>query len=175
MYVYLLLLFLVCITILFTLVLLSLLWTTIVGRVPYLPTPQERVKKVIQFANIKKGEKAVDLGSGDGRIVIALAQAGAEAHGYELNVFYVLFSRWKIRRLHLEKKAFIHWRNFFHVDLDDYDIVTFFAISYVLKDLERKLRNEIKKTTRVISISYKLKTWPIEKKEDFVFLYKKLF
>lgn len=153
--------------------LLSLVWTTVAGGIPYLPTNTRRVKQIIDLAHIQKGEKAVDLGSGDGRIVIALAQAGAEAHGLELNVFYVLLSRYNIYKAGLRGKAFIHWKNFFHVDLSSYDVITGYCISYLMRKLEMKLQREIKPKTRVVTTSYAFKTWQYSKRIDHAFLYKK--
>ena len=49
----------------------------------------EIVEKMILLADVKPGQKAIDFGSGDGRLVIAMARAGAEAHGYEINPFLV--------------------------------------------------------------------------------------
>ena len=53
---------------------------------PYVPTAEERVAKMVSLVKVKPHEKAADLGSGDGRIVIALALSGAEAHGYEVSL-----------------------------------------------------------------------------------------
>lgn len=153
-------------------ILISLIFTTIFGGIPYLPTHPERIKDMLQLANIKKGEKAVDLGSGDGRIVIAMAQRGAIAHGYELNLFYVLLSRWNIRKAGLTGKAFIHWRNFFHVNLSSYDVIMCYGISYLIKRIEKKLKKEIKPSARVIATSYAFKDWKYSRKKDYAFLYK---
>jgi Xaa-Pro aminopeptidase len=60
---------------------------------PFVLTGSRTVKTMTALANIQPGEKAADLGSGDGRILIAIARAGAEAHGYEINPFLVLWSR----------------------------------------------------------------------------------
>lgn len=155
-------------------ILFSLIWTTIIGGVPYVSTDKTRVKQIIKLANIKKGEKAVDLGSGDGRIVIALAQGGAEAHGFELNLFYVLLSRYKIDKAGLRGKAFIHWKNFFTADLSPYDVITSYGVSYIMNKLEKKLKKEVKSTARVITTSYSFKTWKYSRRVEYVFLYKKL-
>lgn len=53
--------------------------------IPYFQTSRYRVQAMIDLANIKPGEKAADLGTGDGRIAIALAQAGAVVDAYELD------------------------------------------------------------------------------------------
>ena len=50
---------------------------------------REVVEKMIEFAKLKKGEKVVDLGSGDGRVVLEFARKGVEVHGYEINPLLV--------------------------------------------------------------------------------------
>src|SRR5688572_29583519 len=79
---------------------------------PFLPTYTQTADRMIEKLNLKQGDKFADLGSGDGRLVIAAAQKGAEAHGYEINPVLVLWSRQKIKRLRLEDRAFIHWKSF---------------------------------------------------------------
>ena len=83
---------------------------------PFVPSGSETVKRMVKLGDIHWGEKAADLGSGDGRIVIGLAKAGAEAHGYEINPFLVLWSRRQIRRAGLSDKAFVHWTSFWKQD-----------------------------------------------------------
>ena len=135
---------------------------------------KEVVKRMLAFSRIKKGEKFADLGSGDGRIVIAFAKAGTEAHGYEINPFLVLYSRWKIRKEGLRGRAFVHWRNFWNEDLGKYDVVIVFQISYLMVKLGRKLKQELKKGSRIISNKWKIRNWPIDKESDVgtgVYLY----
>src|SRR3990167_6554218 len=64
----------------------------------YVPTGRTKIKKIIELANIKPGDRAVDLGSGDGRLVIALAKSGGESHGYEINPWLVRLARKNIRQ-----------------------------------------------------------------------------
>jgi Protein-L-isoaspartate carboxylmethyltransferase len=83
------------------------LWFVLRGA-PYIPTKREGVIKMLKLARVRPGCKALDIGSGDGRLVIALAQAGAEAHGCEINPVLVWWSRRKIKAAGLEGRAFIH-------------------------------------------------------------------
>ena len=75
----------------------------------YDPSSRAEADVMARIAEVRPGEKAADLGSGDGRVVCALARAGAEAHGYEINPVLVLISRRNIRREGLAGRAFIHW------------------------------------------------------------------
>ncbi len=79
---------------------------------PYYPTPETIVEKMLDFGQLKAGEKMFDLGSGDGRIVIMAAQKyRANATGVELDADLVVESREKIRRLGLQKTAAYRWRS----------------------------------------------------------------
>jgi ribosomal protein L11 methylase PrmA len=97
------------------------------------------------------GERAADLGSGDGRIVIALARRGAEAHGFEVNPILVLVSRRNVRRAGLQGRAIIHWKNFWRADLSRFQALTIFQGSAVMRRLEAKVKRELAPGARVIS------------------------
>lgn len=139
----------------------------------YASTRAETVKKMVELAQIKPGEKAVDLGSGDGRLVIALAQAGAQASGYEIDPLLVWLSRRKIRQAGLEKQAFIYRQSFWNEDLSGFDAVTVYGISQMMKRLEKKLKGELKAGARVVSNYYTFPDWAESKKEDRLHLYQK--
>lgn len=117
----------------------------------YEPSDNREVETIIRLADIKKGQKTTDLGSGDGRIVIAMAKKGAKAHGYEVNPFLVYRSREKIKQAGLEKNAFIHWKSFWRTDFSDFDVVVTFQVGYIMKKLEKKLFKEMKPGSLIIS------------------------
>ncbi len=146
------------------------LWPFLFGA-PFEPTSNKKIKKMIKLARVKKGDKAVDLGSGDGRIVIALARAGAEAHGYEINPFLVLLSRWRVKRAGVKGKAFIHWKNFWNVNFRKYNIIMLFQFRTIMTKLEKKLRKELKPKSRVISYYWKFLKWKPIKKIENISLY----
>ena len=148
------------------------LWPFLFGA-PFEPTSEKKIKKMIKLARVKKGDKAVDLGSGDGRIVIALARAGAEAHGYEINPFLVLISKYRIKKAGLKGKAFIHWKSFWSVDFRKYNIVMLFQFRTIMHRLEKKLRKELKSNSRVVSYYWKFPKWKPIKKIENIYLYRK--
>jgi len=126
---------------------------------PYAPTKNRRVEEMLGPLGQGRGKRAADLGSGDGRIVIALAQRGFEAHGFELNFLLVLYSRFKIRRAGLQGRAFIHRQNYWKEDLSGFDVITVFGINYIMSALEKKLRKELKEGARVISNKFTFPEW----------------
>ncbi len=141
---------------------------------PFEPTSEKKLKKILKLAKIKKNEKVADLGSGDGRIVIAIAKKGIEAHGYEINPILVFLSRRKIKKQGLEKKAFIHWKNFWQEDLGKYDVIVMFQFHTIMKKLRDKLKKELKPKTRIISYHWKFPGWKIIKKQEDIYLYEAL-
>lgn len=141
---------------------------------PFEPTSEKKLKKILKLANIKRGEKVVDLGSGDGRIVIRMAENGAEAHGYEINPLLVLYSRNKIKKAGLKGKAFVHWKSFWKVDFSKYDVVVMFQFKTVMKKLQDKLKKELKKGSRIVSYYWKFPDWKYSKRIEDIYLYEKL-
>jgi SAM-dependent methyltransferase len=142
---------------------------------PFDPTHKRELKKIVEFSRIKKGDRVVDLGSGNGRVVIEFAKLKdvKEVHGFEINPFLVWISRRKIKELGLEEKAFVHWRNFWNVNLNvyDFDIVTIFQLSFIMEKLEKKFKKELKPKTKVISNTWKFPNWKPKNKEGKVYLY----
>jgi len=65
----------------------------------------------------KKGEKIVDLGSGNGKILFEIAARGATAYGYEINPLLVWRTRWQAKRLGIDKNVKVYWKSFWDVDL----------------------------------------------------------
>lgn len=138
------------INLLLVIISLMLLYTVVSGA-PYLPTDHKSINQMLLASNVGALTKMVDIGSGDGRIVIAFAKAGAEAHGYEINPLLVWYSRWKIRRAGLEKRAFIHLSSFWKADLSTFTVVTVFGITQIMPKLERKLQLELPEGAKVLS------------------------
>jgi methylase of polypeptide subunit release factors len=115
-------------------------------RIPYFQTSRYRVETMVALAEVKTGEKGVDLGSGDGRIVIAFAkvpfkgaQKGIEMHGYEIDTDLQNLSKQSIEELNL-KNAFIHNKDFWDEDLSQYDIICCYPMPTIMGRLEKKMR-----------------------------------
>jgi len=113
-------------------------------------TPAKAVRMAV-LSGAAPGRRVADLGSGDGRVLIALARRGAEAHGFEVNPLLVVASRIAIRRAGLSGRARVHWKSFWRADLSRFDAVTLFQGSFVMRRLERKVRRELRPGARVVS------------------------
>lgn len=145
-------------------------WLLLSGA-PYIPTKREGVEKMVELARVRPGARAVDIGSGDGRLVMALARAGAQAHGYEINPLLVWISRRRIRRAGLQDRATISWSNLWKADFSRFDVVTLFGVTHIMRRLERKLGRELKQGSRVVSIGFKFPTWAMAEQADGVYAY----
>jgi cyclopropane fatty-acyl-phospholipid synthase-like methyltransferase len=137
----------------------------------YDPSSPDKAIHMAELAEISPGESAVDLGSGDGRVVIALAERGAEAHGYEINPLLVLKSRQNIRRAGFEGKAFIHWGSFWRADLSRYDLITVFQVSFVMGRLEAKMKKELSPSARIVSHHWRFPNLHPQKMRGDIYLY----
>jgi ribosomal protein L11 methylase PrmA len=138
----------------------------------YFPTTPASVEVIRQIAAPKLGEKIADLGSGDGRIVMALAAAGAEAHGYEVNPLLVRRSRRAIRKAGLEGKAFIHWTSFWRADLHQYDAVFVYGFPHIMEKLGKKLKRDLHPGALVISNIFRFPNLTLVRDEHRVRVYK---
>ncbi len=138
---------------------------------PFVPTRPSVVKRIIKLAGVKPGERAVDLGSGDGRLVIALARSGADAYGYEINLWLVLWSRWQIRRAGLGSRAKIIWGSFWRGSLKPYSLVVVYGIPRIMPSLEKKLQRELSPGARVVSSAFIFPTWVPKETDGGLYLY----
>ncbi len=145
-------------------------------KVPYVPSSYDSVTTITQLAqkakeNTKKSIKAADLGSGDGRIIVSLAEHDIESHGYEIDGKLALTAEQKILEKGLDGKAFIHPVDYWKENLSDYDIVIIYGMNSVMEKLEKKLAKELKPEAKVISNVFQFPHWKAEKEVNHIFLY----
>jgi SAM-dependent methyltransferase len=138
----------------------------------FVPSSPEKTLLLAELSGAAPGEKAADLGAGDGRIVIALARNGAEAHGFEINPVLVLLARRNIRRAGMQSRAFIHWKSFWRADLSRFDILTLFQASFVMRRLEAKVRKELSPGARVVSDYWGFPTLAAERMCGTIYCYR---
>lgn len=162
----------------------------IFSNAPYVPTHQKLVEKMLDMAEVKHDDVVVDLGAGDGRIVMAAGGRGATTFGYEINPILVVIGNWRLRRLrHSErseqslwsrgslvpaqddKRLRIFWRNFWNQDLSEAAVITIFGFPNMMGRLEKKLQKELKPGSRVVSHAFQFPNWQPVRKEDGLWLY----
>ena len=140
--------------------------------IPYVPSTSEKVDIIFSLAGDVAGKKIVDLGSGDGRILIKFAQNGASADGYELEPNRVNLSRKNIKESHLDNKISIFQQNLWNASLNKYDIIIIYGLTSIMGRLKDKIEKECTSPVTIISNRFAFPDWqPIKEKED-VYLYK---
>lgn len=135
--------------------------------VPFVPTPQEVVDKMIELAGVKKGDVVYDLGSGDGRIVISAAKKGARAMGFDIDGDLVKESRENIRKASVQDSAEIRQQDLLTVDLSPASVVTMYLLPDVNLMLRPKLLSQLKPGSRVVSHAFDMGDWKPDKIERF--------
>jgi SAM-dependent methyltransferase len=133
--------------------------------VPFVPTPQEVVDKMIELAGVKKGDTVYDLGSGDGRIVITAAKKGARAVGFEIDGDLVKESRENIRKAGVQNLAEIRQQDILTVDLSPASAVTMYLLPDVNLKLKPTLLSQLKPGSRVVSHAFDMGDWKPDKTE----------
>jgi 2-polyprenyl-3-methyl-5-hydroxy-6-metoxy-1,4-benzoquinol methylase len=133
--------------------------------VPFVPTPQEVVDKMIELAGVKKGDTVYDLGSGDGRIVITAAKKGARAVGFDVDSSLVKESRENIRKAGVQNLAEIKQQDILTVDLSPATVVTMYLLPDVNLKLKPNLLSQLKPGSRVVSHAFDMGDWQPDKTE----------
>jgi ubiquinone/menaquinone biosynthesis C-methylase UbiE len=127
---------------------------------PFVQTPLEVAKKMLDLSQIKPGEVLYDLGCGDGRLIILAGKdVGAKSTGIELREDLVERARTEIKRLNLEDKVKVIQGNFFDVNISDANVITLYLTSSANERLRPKLEAELKPGARVVSHDFKVPGW----------------
>jgi tRNA1(Val) A37 N6-methylase TrmN6 len=134
---------------------------------PYYPTPEAIVVKMLELGGLKAGEKMFDLGSGDGRIVIAAAQKfHANAVGVELDKDLCRQSLERIRKFGLEKTAQIVNGDILKQDYSSADLITVYLLPNSNDKVQPLLERQLKKGARVVAHDFEFRNWTPAKVED---------
>jgi len=121
------------------------------------PTDRATVGRILSLAQVQEGERVVDLGCGDGRIVIAAARDfNAQATGVEIDPFRVLWARAWVYLSGIKGRARIVWGDMYKFELTQTDVVILFLSEKANRKLEGKLRRELKEGARIVSYFHPL-------------------
>ncbi len=136
---------------------------------PYMPTLNKQVEIALELAELKKGDTLLELGCGDGRVLIAAAKKDIKAIGYEINPFLVLIC--DLRTIKYRQLVQIKWGNYWDKSWPAADIVFVFLISRYMEKLDKRLNNYPYKPIKLISFAFKIKGKRITKSKNGLFLY----
>lgn len=151
---------------------LALVWLGIVFvGPPYVPTHRRQLRRLFDELGLEEKDHVVDLGAGDGQVLLEAARRGASASGVELNPFLVAISRWRLRHYPRARVSFANiWK--YHLPKNTTYVFVFFAGDYMSR-LERYLTD--RKTTvplKVISYGFKFNGRAVLKTIGPFYIYK---
>eukprot|EP00127_Corallochytrium_limacisporum_P000626 Clim_evm25s22 gene=Clim_evmTU25s22 len=126
---------------------------------PYVPAGPKQIEMVLDALRRGNARKVLDIGSGDGRVVIAAAKAGYQAEGVELNRPLVYWSKWSAFRSGVSKNTRFYCNDLWKFDISTYDHIVVFGVKEMMSDLERKMAAEMMPNGTVIACRFKLATW----------------
>lgn len=139
--------------------------------VPFVPTSDNHTKIMIKLAHIRPGERAIDLGAGDGKLVMAMAKAGAYTTGVEIDEERAKAARTFINMNGMRDKASVIQGNFWEQNLEDYDLIMLYGVPSIMERLQEKIINEAKNTVRIVSNHFEFPGWTAVKIKNDVYLY----
>jgi SAM-dependent methyltransferase len=128
--------------------------------VPDVRTPTVVVNEMLRLANVTAGDVVYDLGSGDGRIVIAAARdRGARGVGFEIDPALVAQATAQAKRLGLADRVIFHQQDLFQADLRPATVVTLYLGMDLNRRVRPKLLRELRPGARVVSHDYDMDDW----------------
>lgn len=164
--------FIVIFSIFYTILLVCvfyMVYTTISGA-PFVPSRQIRVKKMMELANLQPNDRALDLGSGDGRVVLAASDYCAQSDGVELNPYLYWLSRSKQKTKRKNNVAFTRG-SLWNFNLSPYSVLFLYFIPHRMNKLAKKIKREMRPGSRIISHAFSFPDWLPVKKDGNIYLY----
>ena len=128
--------------------------------VPYVPTNQATVEAMLRIAGVRAGDFVIDLGSGDGRILITAAKLhGARGLGVDLDPERVRESRENARVAGVADRLTFQQRDLFETDLSRATVITLYLLPEVNEKLRPRLLSQLKPGTRIVTHDFDLGAW----------------
>ena len=128
--------------------------------VPYVPTPQEVVDRMLELAQVKKGDVVYDLGSGDGRIVVTAAKKyGVKAIGFEIDPQRIKESHENIKKAGVENLVEIRQQDIRTVDLSAANVLTMYLLPEVNLMIRPNIWKQMKPGSRIVSHDFDMAEW----------------
>jgi SAM-dependent methyltransferase len=136
--------------------------------VPYVPTPQDVVDRMLAVAKVGKNDVVYDLGCGDGRIVVTAAkQFGARGVGIDINPERIAEARANAKKAGVAQRVDLRVANLFETDLSPASVVTLYLLPNINLKLRPQLWKQLRPGTRVVSHAFDMGAdWPPEQTVD---------
>ncbi|MGB8434852.1 MAG: methyltransferase domain-containing protein [Burkholderiales bacterium] len=128
---------------------------------PYVPTPWPIVDAMLDLARIERDELLIDLGSGDGRLVVTAAKRfGARGFGVDINPELVTLANRNAMEAGVASRVRFEQRDLFQTDLREADVLTLYLLPQMVLELVPRIRAQMPAGARVVSHDYGMSPWP---------------
>lgn len=146
------------IVILMTAMAAVILFVLLYFKVPFVRVPKEVISKVLTEINITKDMNVYDLGCGNARVLLEIEkQTGAKTIGFEISPWAYFMARLNI--LVHQSKTKVLYKNFYHQDVSDADVVFCYLLDTVMPKVGKQLEAQLKPGAIVISFAFPIKAW----------------
>ncbi|MGH8704804.1 MAG: SAM-dependent methyltransferase, partial [Burkholderiales bacterium] len=130
------------------------------GTTPFVVSPEEVVDRMLRIGEVRSGDYLIDLGSGDGRIVIEAAKRfGARGLGVDIDPWLVELARENARHAGVESLARFEVRDLFETDVRAASVVTLYLLPEVNRKLMPRLLEQLRPGARIVSHDYDMGEW----------------
>jgi SAM-dependent methyltransferase len=134
--------------------------------VPYVPTPQPVVDKMLSMGKVTRRDRLYDLGCGDGRIVVTAAKRGARGVGIDIDPVRIEEARQNAQAAGVADRVEFRVADLFESDFSEATVVTLYLLPFINQKLRPQLWRQLKVGTRVVSHDFDMgEEWPPERTE----------
>ena len=137
---------------------------------PFLPTLKKNVDPAIKLIKLKKGQTILELGCGDGRVLIAAAESGLNAVGYELNPILFLISWYRTRKYRSQVRVVLG--NFWTKKWPEADGIFVFLLDRYMEKLNKRIIQTYANPIKLVSFAFKIPNREADAEKSGLFLYK---
>lgn len=137
---------------------------------PYLPTLKPQVAAALRLADMKPGDTLIELGCGDGRVLIAAAREGINSVGYELNPVLAAIAWLRTRRY--RRHVTVVWGDFWRKEWPPAEVLFTFLLPRYMKKLDTACANYSHKPIKLVSFAFEIPGRQADRQADGVFLYR---
>jgi SAM-dependent methyltransferase len=131
---------------------------------PYVPTPWKIVDDMLRLASVRKDDFVMDLGSGDGRLVITAAERfGARGYGVDIDPALVKLASENAAKAGVADRVKFEKRDLFETNLADATVLTLYLLPHTVTQLVPRIFAEMRPGARVVSHDYPLGPWQPER------------
>ena len=137
------------------------------GKLPYVPTPQVVVDEMLKLAGVTSKDYVIDLGSGDGRMILTAARKlKAQGLGVDIDKDLVAMSNKQAQADGVADRAKFIEQDMFKTDVSKATVITLYVIPDFMEKLRPKLVSELKPGARIVAHDYVMSGWYPDKRLD---------